>query len=243
MIRRAPSETRARFTIVPNVTLEDARLSWEAIGMLAYLLSKPDHWKISPAHLVNQRKAGRSVVYRILAELEQAGYIERVEIREAGQFAGIDRLLHDTASRSTASQESASGESTTSKDSLKVKTENYPCAAGAARARDELWDAVTAACGWSEQITSAERGRLAKAVKDLRSVQATLEQVAERAAEHRARWQGKSVTPTSLAANWSTLAPERPAEAKRERPYCPECRGSGWTIDENAETIRCACIA
>ena len=83
------------YTIVPNSTLTD-NLSWEAIGVLTYLLSKPKNWKVSVAHLVNHSKkcgypSGRDKIRRILTELVEAGYLMRSDSRnETGKFSGID---------------------------------------------------------------------------------------------------------------------------------------------------------
>jgi hypothetical protein len=75
------------YTIVLRATFEDETLSWEARGVLAYLLCKPDNWQIRHGDLVKRGPGGRDRMYRILGELEQAGYIKRVlEQDERGQF-------------------------------------------------------------------------------------------------------------------------------------------------------------
>ena len=40
------------FTQVSNAMLEDTRLSWRAKGLLCYMLSRPDNWKINKTDLV-----------------------------------------------------------------------------------------------------------------------------------------------------------------------------------------------
>jgi len=101
VIRRSPSVTRQSFTIMPNVTLNDARLSWEAKGMLAYLISKPDNWVIMVNHLVKESpKAGRQKVLRILDELETLGYITnngQYIDSENGHFSHTERVVHEVA--------------------------------------------------------------------------------------------------------------------------------------------------
>lgn len=97
-IRRSASPIRKNFTILPNATLNDPRLSWEARGMLAYLLSKPDHWKVIPKALINETSAGRAVVYRILNELEAAGYLTQEQTHAAdGTFSEIERVVHEVS--------------------------------------------------------------------------------------------------------------------------------------------------
>lgn len=84
------------FAIIPNHVADDARLSFEARGVLCYLLAKPDDWKI---HVNGIRKAGeigRDKTYRILQELAEAGYLERVETRgEGGRITGYDYIVYD----------------------------------------------------------------------------------------------------------------------------------------------------
>lgn len=67
--------------------LNDSRLSWEARGLLAYLLSKPDNWRVSRDALASQGPAGRDKIGRILKELKEIGYLQIDQRRdENGQF-------------------------------------------------------------------------------------------------------------------------------------------------------------
>lgn len=75
MIIRA--QRRTNFTMISNVGLEDPRMSFKAKGLLAYLLSKPDHWRISDRHLATASKDGRDAVQAGLKELERFGYLVR----------------------------------------------------------------------------------------------------------------------------------------------------------------------
>jgi hypothetical protein len=63
------------FTVVANSLIEDASLGWDALGLLVYLLSKPDHWQIKPATLAKQRNAGKDKIYSMLKQLREAGYV------------------------------------------------------------------------------------------------------------------------------------------------------------------------
>jgi len=42
IIRR---KVNRNFTVVPNEPVNDTRLSFEALGLLTYLLSRPDNWR------------------------------------------------------------------------------------------------------------------------------------------------------------------------------------------------------
>lgn len=70
-------EKNANYSVVSNVPLNDERLSWEARGVIAYLLSKPNNWIIRINDLVRKSPAGEHIIRRVLKELETAGYIER----------------------------------------------------------------------------------------------------------------------------------------------------------------------
>lgn len=72
-IIRASHDKEHPFALISRETLQDETLSFEALGALSYLLSKPDDWKVMVADL--QRRCGRDKAKRILAELVQAGYI------------------------------------------------------------------------------------------------------------------------------------------------------------------------
>ena len=93
---------KSQFYTLPTATIDDDRLSWEARGLLIYLLSKPDHWKVQVKDLINRTKnaigrpAGRDKVYTILNELRAAGYIVRSFNREGGNFIGVEYEIADT---------------------------------------------------------------------------------------------------------------------------------------------------
>jgi len=68
------------YTPIRRETLQDNSLSWEARGVLAYLLSKPDKWQVRVTDLVRQGPGGRDRMRRILKELEAAHYLERKRV-------------------------------------------------------------------------------------------------------------------------------------------------------------------
>ena len=76
-VRKRPSN----FVMMDKTFLEDDRLSFKAKGILAYLLSKPDDWKVIVGNLVNSSKDGKASVYAGLKELKECGYYEKVPIR------------------------------------------------------------------------------------------------------------------------------------------------------------------
>lgn len=95
MIRKR--KRTANFVQISNIPIQDSSLSWEARGMLTYLMSLPEDWEISQADLVNRcRQAKRSKTSRIFNELIKAGYIVKErERQEAGKFKGFVYLVDD----------------------------------------------------------------------------------------------------------------------------------------------------
>lgn len=69
------------FVMLDKTFLEDERLSFKAKGILAYLLSKPDNWKVIVGNLVKYSKDGKSAVYAGLKELKECGYYVKTPIR------------------------------------------------------------------------------------------------------------------------------------------------------------------
>ncbi len=69
------------FVIMDKTFLADERLSFKAKGILAYLLSKPDDWKVIVGDLVKQSKDGKTAVYAGLKELREYGYYTKVPVR------------------------------------------------------------------------------------------------------------------------------------------------------------------
>jgi hypothetical protein len=84
---------RGEFAILPKAAINDDRLSWEALGVLAYLLSKPDGWQVNLKHLVKRGRAQDHKVRRIVAELEDAGYmVRRRQNGEGGKWTWVTEI-------------------------------------------------------------------------------------------------------------------------------------------------------
>lgn len=75
------------FTVIPRAAFEDTRLSFEARGVLGYILVKPDDWRVHVTDLARNAGGtgcGRGRIYRILDELKAAGYMTYRQTRAAG---------------------------------------------------------------------------------------------------------------------------------------------------------------
>lgn len=76
-IFRSPKSTDHPFTRIDNSLLTDSSLSYAARGVMGYLLSKPDNWRLIKKDLINNSPAGDSAVTNILNELMEAGYVQK----------------------------------------------------------------------------------------------------------------------------------------------------------------------
>jgi len=88
------------YTTISNIVLNDVALTWKAKGLAAYLLSKPDDWRISREHLAKQSEDGISAVRSALQELEKFGYLVREKSRnEHGKIEWEYVLLEEPQNR------------------------------------------------------------------------------------------------------------------------------------------------
>ena len=79
-IIRAPR--RYRFVTINQDAVEDSRLSWAARGLLGYLLSRPDDWKVLIKDLQRRGDLGRDGIYKLLRELRETGYVQYRRTRD-----------------------------------------------------------------------------------------------------------------------------------------------------------------
>ena len=90
------------FVVMHKGFLRDPNLSAKAKGVMAYILSLPDDWKIHIDELTTHFKDGRDSIRKAIKELQEAGYIERVRIRdENGKFKGWEYLLYEDLNHKT----------------------------------------------------------------------------------------------------------------------------------------------
>jgi len=74
-IYRCPHDNENPFTIISNSLLRNSDLSFEALGLLSFLLSHSFQWKTSRAAIGKQRKIGEHKLKRIFDELIDHGYV------------------------------------------------------------------------------------------------------------------------------------------------------------------------
>ena len=89
------SEVRVNFTTLTNSLINDTRLSADDLGMLVYLLSKPNDWIVRVTELRKRFDIGRDKVYRLLRQLEQYGYVVSEQVKIDGKFAENRYVVSD----------------------------------------------------------------------------------------------------------------------------------------------------
>lgn len=96
MIFRIDKKTD-NYVVLDKRFLNDKDLSWQAKGMLTYMLSLPNDWKFSLSDLKNRSRNGRDATDAIIKELQQAKYIRKEQKRKSGgQFGNSSFIVYET---------------------------------------------------------------------------------------------------------------------------------------------------
>lgn len=99
-IIRGPKPENNWYLLDKNIS-QDRRLSWQARGLLVYLLGKPDHWQVSVEALKKEtidsvKPTSRDGIYSILKELESSGYVSRKPSRDdSGRMSGFEYVVSE----------------------------------------------------------------------------------------------------------------------------------------------------
>lgn len=211
--RLAKYQTDDPFTRVPNSAVNDPDLDLKSRGLLLLMLSLPDNWVFRERNLAEKAGVGREQIRTAMRTLMDAGYVRRRHEAQDGKPPLIVTEVYDTPQSVPQVVESPKvGKPEVGKPDLR---ETLPISnnelevtknSNNERPRNLLWDSVIEACGWNGQpLTKSQQGRTAAAVKELNEVNATPEQVKQRAANYRKKYPGMDVTPTALAANWASI--------------------------------------
>lgn len=92
------AERTSNFLIITKDCINNKELSFGARGLHAYLMSKPDNWTIMTTELIKASPSGKCVVYSLLNELINAGYVRREQAKgENGRFKQINYIVFETA--------------------------------------------------------------------------------------------------------------------------------------------------
>jgi hypothetical protein len=93
-IRRGKLPTDG-FTIIPNAYLRDQRLSWDTRGLLGWLMSHSEAFKVTEEGMISAGDMRRDGVRRMVRELEAAGYLRRDKTFVPGKGTTVDYVLLD----------------------------------------------------------------------------------------------------------------------------------------------------
>ena len=80
---------------IDKIGVDDSNLSWEATGLLTYLIGRPNNWKINIAHLASVKKNKETSTRNALLELRKAKYCHYFEVRKSGKIVETFYLIFE----------------------------------------------------------------------------------------------------------------------------------------------------
>ena len=227
--RLAKYQTDDPFTRVPNSAINDDRLDLKSRGLLLLMLSKPDGWVFRERHLAQIAGVGRDQLRAAMATLIDTGYVVRTQesfdgkppicvtrVYDMPQVAGVGLAKVGFPDR---------GETQPFSNKPVLVTNEVPLADKPPESRirktDNLFDTLAKACGINvTELTGSSRGQLNKAVKELRDIGATEQQITDKANAYRRQYEKAALTPLALVKHWPALTtPNRTVQADT----CPDC--------------------
>lgn len=95
---RYKSGRKKGFIVLYREAAQDVRLSLEARGLFAMMVSLPDSWDYSVSGLAVKAGCGKDKIRRLLKELQAVGYLIREQSHDSGgKFSGNVYVLQDEA--------------------------------------------------------------------------------------------------------------------------------------------------
>lgn len=223
------------YTVIDNVALQDRGLSWQATGMLAYLLSLPTDWKVNLTDLARRKTDGRTATENTFRELRAAGYVKIAKVRTPGGRLSTICHVYDIrlAALITDENDDQSGGLTGTRE---TRTSVKPGAGKpgalvstqgetpqdkeskdlAKREFDQVWDGLVLAFGEPPESQRALRARI---VRSLASMGAgDMNELKNRIMAWPAHFGEATLTETALEKHWNRLGlpPRRATRAQSE---------------------------
>ena len=116
-------EKNSGYTVMSNCHLADKSLSLKAVGLLSKMLSLPEDWDYTIFGLTRICKEGRDAIRAAISELEEAGYIQRRQLRdESGNFSDMEYIIYERPMPEQPMSENPTSENPTQ---LNTKLINY----------------------------------------------------------------------------------------------------------------------
>lgn len=98
MEKKIKSGRKKGFVVLFRSAAQDERLSLEARGLFALMVSLPENWSYTVAGLAKKAGCGREKARRLLQELQTVGYLVREQSHDdGGKFSGAVYVLQDEA--------------------------------------------------------------------------------------------------------------------------------------------------
>jgi len=96
-IMRVKKDRDNPYVMINKSFVNDKTLTFKAKGILIYLLSKPDNWRVMVCDLINSSIDGETAVRNGIKELITAGYIEKKITRtNKGRFEKFEYIIYET---------------------------------------------------------------------------------------------------------------------------------------------------
>lgn len=97
MIIRVQKDSINPYVVINKGFVNDVRLSAKAKGILLYLLSKPDNWRVYENDIANHMKDGKKSIRAGIQELIEHAYMEKAQLRTVGgKFDGYNYDVYET---------------------------------------------------------------------------------------------------------------------------------------------------
>lgn len=113
------------FTVIGNTPMNDEHLTAEALGVLCYLRSRPDDWKVIPPQLGKRFRCGRDRIQRILRELIESAYIVRSKQTrdpETERWSPIEYMVYDDCHESPVPEKPLTDAPVTGNEAALIRT-------------------------------------------------------------------------------------------------------------------------
>ena len=111
---RLIKKDNGNYTNTNNQLVRDDDLTWKARGIFNYLWSQANEWQFYVKEIASHSKDGEKALQSGLQELEEHGYLKRVNRHSRnGSFDGLDWILDDTGRLNRQAQNSVNGKMST----------------------------------------------------------------------------------------------------------------------------------
>ncbi len=115
---RLVTHRASNYTSVANEALRDKRLSFRARGLLVWMLSHADGYRISAARIAAEGKEGRDAIRTAMDELEAGGYLKRRRVQSSGGRWSHEIHVYERASAPTTDSQASENQASENQASV-----------------------------------------------------------------------------------------------------------------------------